>query len=250
MNNYSHTLTALAFCLTLPTSLNAEPYSWKSKDGERSFLAEFVSRDESSVTVKKTDGKVFTVPIADLHISAQDHLTKMHPHGEDKPEVVGDAFGPLSFGDTREEVEKKLLNSALVTTKTDKTLFGRTGLNGIFETAVPLGNLPCFLYFDWNDSGNLSEITIRTEGMGSADYNGKLQKTWSDTVETLKKLYGKPLSGNPLPKQDKLENGLMLASHLWRNNNGSILMGPGQEAGKYNVSIRFVEKMMQPVTTP
>ena len=42
----------------------------------------------------------------------------------------------------------------------------------------------------------------------------------------------------------------MLASHLWRNNNGSILMGPGLEQGKYNVSIRFVEKMMKPVSTP
>ena len=191
MNNYSRTLTSLALYLLLPSSLNAEAYSWKSKDGERSFFAEFVSRDELNVTVKKSDGKTFTLPIEDLHTSTQDYLTQTHPYGAEKPEVIGDAFGPLSFGDTREEVEEKLLHSSLVTTKTEKTLFGRTGLNGIFETAVPLGSLPCFLYFDWSDSGTLSEITIRTEGMGSADYEGKLRATWNETVETLKKLYGK-----------------------------------------------------------
>ena len=252
MNTYFRTLTPLALSLVFPSVLNAEAFTWKEKGSERSVLGEFVSRDEANITVKRSNGKEVTIPIASLDSTCQAHLDKNHPflpEGE-KPEVVGNAFGPLNFGDSRKEVEEKLVNSSLVTTKVEETFFGRTGLNGIFETAVPLGTLPCFLWFEWNDAGNLSEITIRTEGMEASAYDGKLRSTWDATIETLKKLYGKPLSGNPLPKQEELENGLMLASHLWRNNNGSILMGPGQEQGKYNVSIRFVEKTINPVVTP
>ncbi|MGJ8723467.1 MAG: hypothetical protein ACSHYB_02830 [Roseibacillus sp.] len=251
MKIYLSTLSALTLCLSL-SPLRAEPYEWKAKDGERSILAEFVSRDETSVVIRKTNGSAVTVKIDELHTASKNHLNQNHPLGGAKrePEPAGDAFGPLNFGDSREEVEEKLVNSTLVTTKVDETLFGRTGLNGIFETAIPLGGLPCFLYFDWNESGNLHEITIRTKGVDSSQYNGKLRSTWSETVATLEKLYGKPLSGNSYPKQDDLENGLMLASHLWRNTKGSILLGPGQEHTGYNVSIRFVDKLIQPVATP
>ena len=248
MNTYFRTLNILTFCLALPSVLHAEAHKWKSKDG-RTVQGEFISRDDAGFKVKRTNGAVVTIPFDALHPSSLEYLNENHPQ-VDAPEEVGNAFGPLSFGDSRDQVEEKLVNSKLVTTKTQKNLFGRVGLNGIFETAVPLSNLPCFLYFDWDENNNLNEITIRTTDIDGAEYDGKLQATWSETVDTLKKLYGKPLSNSPMPKKEDLQHGLMLASHLWRNDRGSILVGPGQHMGKYNVSIRFVDKVIKPVATP
>ena len=199
MSTYLRTLNILTFCLVLPSTLHAEAYTWVAKDG-RTILADFVSRDDDSVKVKKADGTFVSIPFDMLAASSIEHLNQKHPLIGEK-EVIGNAFGPLNFGDNRDIVEEKLLASKLVTTKTDKNLFGRVGLNGIFETAVPLSNLPCFLYFDWDENNNLNEITIRTTDIDGAEYDGKLQATWSETIDTLKKLYGKPLSNSPMPKK-------------------------------------------------
>ena len=244
-------LLTLSLALVIPLAGEARP--WKNSDGQKSILAEFLSRDESTVTLRKADGRVLTFSIEKLHQDEQDFLNKNHPHlaPKEEEEPVGDAFGPLRFGDSRDEVEDKLSKSAIVKTTVDKGLFGRTGLNGIFETTEGIGGLHCFLYFDWSDAGNLREVTLRTNGLDGPAYTNKLRATWSELIELLNKLYGKPLSMAPYPKQEELQDGLMLASHLWRTGDGySVLLGPGQEQKKYNVSVRFTTKRIQPNVVP
>lgn len=226
---------------------------WQNSTGTKSLHAEFFSRDDSTVTLRKTDGRILTISLDKLHTDELSFLNKKHPHSPPKEadEPVGDAFGPLRFGDSRNEVEEKLLNSSIVQTKTDKTLFGRTGLNGIFKTTQTIGGQYCFLYFDWNESGNLREVTLRTAGLTGMAYEAKLRATWSEAINLFTKLYGKAISSSSYPKQDELEDGLMLASHLWRTSDGySVLLGPGQEQSSYNVSVRFTTKRIEPIAIP
>lgn len=251
-------LLSRTILLSLAVSALASPCwgevrSWKSSDGTKTLRADFLSRDEATVTLRRTDGRVLTFAIEKLHQSEQDFLEKKYPYSppEGEKEPVGDAFGPLRFGDSRNEVEEKLLASSIVKTDVDKTLFGRTGLNGIFETSQTIGGLSCFLYFDWNKSGNLQEVTLRTKALAKSSYSTKLHGTWNELIALLNKLYGKPISTSPYPEQKELQDGLMLASHLWRTSDGySVLLGPGQQQSNYNVSVRFTTKRIQPVVIP
>ncbi len=240
--------------ILLVTSLaNGEIRSWKNTDGTRTLEADFLSRDESSVTLRRVDGRVVSLNLEKLHQNDRSFLNQNHPYltPENEKEPEGDAFGPLQFGDSRTEVEEKLLASSVVKTDVKKTLFGRTGLNGIFQTSQSIGGLHCFLYFDWNKSGNLQEVTLRTKALNATSYNDQLQSTWSELISLLNKLYGKPVSNASFPKQQELQDGLMLASHLWRTTDGySVLLGSSQERSKYNVSVRFTTKRIQPVAIP
>lgn len=244
--------TCLLIFGTTASSL-AEVRSWKSSDGTKTLKADFLARDESTVTLRRTDGRVLSFSIDKLHQDEQTYLNKNHPYvaDDEQEEPVGDAFGPLRFGDSRTEVEEKLLASKVVKTDVNETLFGRTGLNGIFETSQTIGGLPCFLYFDWNKSGNLQEVTLQTKPLAITSYTTKLHATWNELITLLNKLYGKPVSVSPYPEQKELQDGLMLASHLWRTSDGySILLGTGQERSNYNVSVRFTTKRIQPVVIP
>lgn len=234
---------------------NGDTRTWKNAEGNKSFEAEFISRNNKIITVRRKGGQIQTFPIQMLHESDQIFLEVNHPLKPESPEKqeeeTGDAFGPLRFGDNRSEVEKKLLASPIVKTKVEETLFGRTGLNGVFETTETIGGLPCFLYFDWNSSGKLREVTLRTKEIGESSYNGKLHSTWEELVSLLNKLYGKPLAAGIYPSKTDLQEGLMMGSHLWRTNDGhSILLGTGQERAGYNVSARFTTERINPIATP
>lgn len=246
-------LLILSLLLGWSLTACAELRSWKSSDGTKTLRANFLSRDEETVTLRRSDGRVLTFSIGKLHQDEQEYLEKNHPYEstEGAKEPEGDAFGPLQFGDKRNEVEAKLLESSLVKANVDAGLFGRTGLNGVFETTETIGGLPCFLYFDWTNSGGLQEVTLRTKELDSMSYASKLQGTWNELINLLNKLYGKPISISPYPEQKELQDGLMLASHLWRTNDGhSVLLGTGQNQSNYNVSVRFTTKRIQPVVIP
>lgn len=231
----------------------AEVRQWRNADGTKSLEADFLSRDESTVTLRRTDGRVLSFAISKLHLEEQSYLKETHPHSplEDEKEPVGDAFGPLRFGDNRTQVEEKLLSSNAVKANVDQTLFGRTGLNGVFETSQTVGGLSCFLYFGWNELGNLQEVTLRTKPLSADFYPGKLNATWKELTALLNKLYGNPVSESPYPNQNELQDGLILSSHLWRTSDGySVLLGTGQERSDYIVTVRFTTKRIQPVVTP
>ena len=245
------TLPLLATCISLIAQ--ADGRSWKNTDGTKSIQADFLSRDANSVTLRRSDGRVLTISIDKLHPGEKTFLDTNHPFqpSEVDEEPEGDAFGPLRFGDTRAEVEEKLSKSSIVKTDIDSGLFGRTGLNGVFETTETIGGLHCFLYFEWTHSGTLQEVTLRTKALDASSYRHKLEATWSDLIMLLNKLYGNPVSKAPFPERKELQDGLMLASHLWRTSDGfSVLLGPGQEQSNYNVSVRFTTKRIQPVPLP
>ena len=246
-------ISCLFITLSALTLSAQDERAWTSLSGSV-IKATFVSRDEHSVTLLRSDNKKnLVVPIDKLDKHNQAFVEENHPFEDPdatSDNVQGTAFGPLDFGDTREQVEKKLLRSSTVKTEVNQELFGRTGLNGIFETSTPIGGLPCHLYFDWSDSGNLKEVSIRTKSLSIEEYDSTLQASWDEMVTLFGNLYGKSLSATSFPIKEDLQNGLMISSHLWRTGNGnSVLVGTTKDHTGYNVTARFTTERIQPVIT-
>jgi hypothetical protein len=234
--------------------LHAEPRVWKNTDGSQSFNGEYVSHDGRRVTIRRADGRVFTLELAKLHPDDRTWLAAKPVAAKRDAEPLPDphaVFDTLCFGDSRADVMKKLKESKVVETGLDPTFLGRVGLNGTYRTREKIGGLHCELYFDWSQAGNLSEVSLQTQGVARGEYAGQLKDTWSQLAELLTLLHGKALQEADFPKSDDLENDLFLGSHLWRlESGGSALLGTSMQGGKYLVVVRFTRDRIDPVRTP
>ncbi|MGE9268823.1 MAG: SHD1 domain-containing protein [Verrucomicrobiales bacterium] len=240
-------IPAFFLFVTSASLLFAETRTWRDRSGERSFEAEYVSHDEENVTLKR-QGEEITFAITKLHPADAAWLRKLNKEGEEVSQ--GSAFDSLNFGDSRETVEKKLAASKVVKSGVDSGLFGRTGLNGVYQTTQKIGGLPCYLYFGWDGTQCLKEVTLRSETVDESSYDSSVKATWSEMIDLLKTLYGKPMSAATYPSAHQLEEGAFLGSHLWRTPEGnSVLMGTGNERGKYGVVVRFTTEKIEPVVT-
>lgn len=240
----------LLLFLSLPLVATAAPRDWRSSDGSKSFRAEFLSSDGVRVTLKRNDGRILTFDMAKLHPSDQvwvrEHIDPKDL-APDAPPPKGAAFDQLEFGDDRTEVEKKLKASKLVTANLDETLFGRTGLNGVFKTTRTIGGLHCFLFFDWTPSGGLREVTLQTQPVDKARYVTSLQGNWGELIELLSILHGNPEQAAGFPDVNDLQDGLILGSHLWYTEEGhSVILGTGQEGRGFNVVVRITSERIKP----
>lgn len=242
----------LLLLTTLPSM--AVVRTWRSADGSKSFSAEFISTDGNRVTLKRTkDNRILTFTNEKLHASDREWITaNTKPNHKPGDEVIpeGAAFDTLEFGDTRKTVEEKLEKSPRLTTAVNKTLFGRTGLNGIYKTKTTIGGMHCYLYFDWTRSGNLREVTLQTQPVTKMNYTGNLKGNWHELSQLLAKLHGNPVQTTPYPKSSELQDGLMLGTHLWHTEDGhSVILCSGQDRDKYIVAVRFTSEHIAPVRT-
>ncbi len=223
--------------------------TWKNATGDQSFEATYLSNDGKLVTLRRS-GRILTFAIAKLHPDDQEWLRSNHPvtPGEQTPDKdkpaspapKGAAFDTLEFGDTRKEVIEKLGQSQLVESSVPEVMLARVGLNGSFRTKKTIGGLHCHLYFDWNDSGKLKEVTLRTKPQSQTAYSGLLQSNWGELIKLLTILHGDPEQAAPYPDSADLQDGLILGSHLWYTENGhSVLLGTGQEGRDYSIVVRI-----------
>lgn len=223
--------------------------TWKSANGDRSFEATYLSNDGKLVTLRRS-GRILTFAIAKLHPDDQEWLRTNHPvnptdqqpvDGKPAPPAPkGAAFDSLEFGDTRKEVIEKLGKSQLVESSVPEVMLARVGLNGSFKTKKTIGGLHCHLYFDWDDSGKLKEVTLRTKPQSQTAYSGLLQSNWGEMIKLLTILHGEPEQAAPYPASADLQDGLILGSHLWYTENGhSVLLGTGQEGRDYSIVVRI-----------
>lgn len=245
-------LLLFAFLLTsLPVSASVR--SWRNADGTRSFKAEFLTSDGVRVTLKRSDGRILTFAMTKLHQEDQDWIRKnIEPKdlAEDAPPPKGAAFDQLEFGDNRTTVEKKLKASKFVSTAVNDTLFGRTGLNGVFKTKNTIGGLHCYLFFDWTRSGGLREVSLQTQPVSKGQYITSLRGNWEELIGLLEKLHGRPAQVSKFPDVADLQDGLILGSHLWYTEEGhSVILGTGQEGKGYNVVVRITTEHIRPVPT-
>lgn len=242
----------LLILLLAATPSSAEPREWRNVDATASFKGEYLSHDLHEVTIRRQDGRVFTLELEKLHADDRNWLAKQDLPA--KPEAGGDpaaVFDTLVFGDTRKEVEAKLKASELVESTIDETFFGRLGLNGTFRTKRQIGGLHCELYFDWSASGALDEISLQTQPLGSDAYTARLKDNWTELSKVLSQLHGKPLQAGDYPDRSELQNDVFLASHLWRlKGGGSALLGTSMQANQYKIVVRFTTDDIAPVRVP
>ena len=244
----------LAFSTAIATARE-----WRSLDGKRTFQGSHLSNDGEFVTMRN-GSQILTFSIDKLHPDDQTWIAENHPVNStttptttsndggtssttstpSTPAPKGAAFDTLEFGDTRTTVTEKLSASNLVTSDIEEVMRARVGLNGTFYTKETVGGLHCYLYFGWNDSSLLDEVTLRTKEQPSSSYNSALKNNWQELAQLLSLIHGKPLQASNYPNKNELQDGLILGSHLWRTEAGhSVLLGTGQTGTEYSVIVRI-----------
>lgn len=244
--------TIITLLVVLPANLSlAEPRPWKSADGIRTVTGELVKREPTQITIRTEAGKEIVIELGKLHpdeiksLDAQQQAPGKKPAEES---TSGSFFDNLTFRDTRETTLEKLKASKVVEMTTSETFIGRSGLNGIFRTREKIGSLSGFLYFDWTPGGTLKELTLQTETLPGSDYKTTLQPCWKQFIELLSTLYGKPIQQGVLPSMESIPDGAFYPSHLWKlETGGSALLGTARDGAKYQIVVRFSEKVVKPV---
>ncbi|MCU0798000.1 MAG: hypothetical protein MUF31_18925 [Akkermansiaceae bacterium] len=242
--------SSLALIFVLTATCMAETRQWRNHDASSSFEGSYVSHDNSSVTIRRADGSEVKVGLDKLH--PEDRAWVNGLALEKTEEDAGSAvFDTLTFGDSRKEVETKLLASKLVEPSVDPTFLGRLGLNHTFRTRQTIGGMKCDLSFGWTEGGSLNEITLQTEARDASSYDDLLHKTWQELASLLTQLHGKALQEGPYPARDQLADGTFLGSHLWRlAGGGTAILGTGGHEGGFQVTVRFTTETIEPVRVP
>lgn len=250
--------------LLLMGTVAAESRKWRSKDGSKFIIADYMSHNQFTVTVKRVDGKVVTLDRSDLHKEDMDFLAKLpastalttSPKTPTKSAQTGPAmddsavFDRLKLGDTRAEVMEKIKASKSLELTVDEIYLGRFGLNGSYRTKQTIGGLKCLLYFDWDSGGNLKELSLQTQPQPSSAYEGLLKDTWAELSKLMTTLHGKPLQNADYPAAGLLQNDSSLSTHLWRMaNGGSALLGTSKSVEGFMVSVRFTTELIEPIRT-
>jgi hypothetical protein len=251
---------SLVLAVLSPTLLVAETRAWKSSDGLRSVNGEFIKRAATTITIRNETGKDTIIELAKLHpddikwLDTHQPITapvKIPPPTKTPEATSHSFFDDLTFQDTRESTLAKLKASKVVELTTGETFIGRSGLNGIFRTRHKIGGLSGFLYFDWTEAGTLKELTLQTEPLPANAYKTTLEPSWKGFTELLSTLYGKPVQKGPLPSKESIPDGSFFPSHLWAlETGGSALLGTARDGDKYQVVVRFSQKMIRPVESP
>ena len=240
-------LLLLAFLLPITAG---EIRVWTNPDGSKTFKAEFIRRDKNTVTLRPVSGREVSMGLEKLHSDDQSWLKKNHPtEAETKAAEVPDEaaiFDTLRFGDDRQTVTAKLKASKMVEANLDSTFLGRTGINGIYRTVQPIGGLHCYLFFDWDEADLLKEITLRSEDKVKSEFETVLKPCWQALTELIVPIYGKPLQTAKMPAASDLTNEQMLASHLWRiEQGGSVMLGASRLGDAYQVSVHFTKEKIE-----
>ncbi len=242
----------LAILIAMIAGIHAETRPWRSIDGQRKPIqGEFMKRDETSVTVRRIDGIPVTIPLDMLFPDDRTWLNNTHPAPGTETSDPSEVFDKLKFGDSRDEVLKKLKASKFVQTTTDETFMGRTGLNGVFRTRQKIGGLDASLYFDWTESGNLKEINLQTDPLPESDFKTKLVPCWKDFAVLLTKLQGKPLVAEPEIHLSSIRDGSLQSTHLWALDSiGSARLGAARDGTRYQIVVRFTKEVVKPMAVP
>lgn len=238
----------IASLILISPPLHAAPRAWKSADGQRAIQGEFLKRDASSVTIRRSDRKEVTITFDKLHQEDHAWLDEHHPLPKPAAPPASPVFDELRFGDKRAEVTEKLKASKMVELTIQETFLGRTGLNGVFRTRNKIGGLEVSLFFDWTDEGGLREITLQTPAAPAGKFNQQFQPCWEECIKLLTSLHGQPVIATTGLDLTAIPNGGMLSTHMWKlQETGTALLGASREGDDYHVAIRFTEKKIEPV---
>ncbi len=232
--------------------LAAETRVWRNAEGTKSIEAVFVARDESSVTLRRSDRSEVSIPLEKIHRDDREWLDTRHPLPADMPPPPAtQVFEVIEFGDNREQVVEKLKASGLVKMTLPETMLARTGLNGVFQTVGKIGGSEASLYFDWCEEGGLNEIILRTAPITGDGMEARMQACWKDFIDLLSTRHGQPIQANGKLEIATLQDHSMSATHLWKlEDRGTAMLGSAREGDDYQIAVRFTTEDIQPVFVP
>ena len=242
----------IACFLLASTTLHAENRVWRNSKGGMSIFGQFVKRDETTITIRRSNKSEVIIPIAEMNKDDLAWLNKKHPAPVAKP--LSDAncvFDKLQFGDTREQVMTKLKTSKLVKCTLPETMLGRTGLNGVYKTLRKVGELDASLYFDWSEDDKLNEITLQSTSFAADDAEARLTPCWNEFIKQLTSLYGPPTYTFGKLNLTSIADASMDTTHLWKlKDRGTAMLGAARMDNKYQIAVRFTtEDIKNFVTT-
>jgi hypothetical protein len=243
-------ILTLIFAITSVSAVSGQSRPWKSADGTKSILGDFVSRDASSVKIRLADGKEINIDLGKLHPDDRKWLDTNHPATAAASPDDAAVFDTLKFGDQHDVVLAKLKASKFVELTMAENMVARTGLNGIFRIRQKIGGQQATLFFDWTETDSLKEITIRTDAFPADSFDAKLAPCWKEFIDLLTTLHGRPVQAAAKIDPASVPDGAMLSSHLWQlDSGGSALLGVGCEGKNYQVVVRFTGERIDPVTS-
>lgn len=247
----SKTIIALLFAVTL--SATAAPRAWKSADGQRSVKGEFVSRNAKAVTIRRSsDFRDVTIPLDQLFAEDITWLNANHPlpGTAPVPPVPTLLFDPLiTFGESRAQVLAKLKTNKDFKATIAETLMGRTGLNGVYRTREKIGGPNASLYFDWDESGNLKDITLQTDPLPASVLKERLLPCWTTFITLLTNQYDEPLVAQKNLDLTPVQEGSLSSTHMWKlKGSGIAMLGAARDGNQYLIAVRFTPQ--EPKVTP
>lgn len=155
-------------------------------------------------------------------------------------------FENLNYGDTKKEVIRKLDESKRFDTPT-KTIFGRTGTNGMFTAKTTVNGLAFTLYFGWDDKDG--DLLLNAVDLYSAKApRAELSKAYQDLYAIMTELFGRAKFNNGLPSANQLTGtGSSAAGAVWFYDGDAVTLGIGAIEDGHNLVINFMDE--QPTLT-
>jgi len=143
----------------------------------------------------------------------------------------------ITSGNKEYKMPLDIKESQIVVSNVGNGIFaGLTGLNGKFRTKNKIGDLQCFLYFDWKtatqsgaeNTKNLTGLELRSDPVTTIDVPGKLKNSWSELIGLFEMLYG-PASyeASRYPSLNEINQmGGIVGTHRWKIPTAEIVLGP------------------------
>jgi hypothetical protein len=249
----SKTIVALLFAATLGAT--AAPRAWKSADGQRSVKGEFVSRNAKAVTIRRSaDFRDVAIPLDQLFPEDLTWLNANHPlpGTAPVPALPTLLFEPLiTFGESRAQVLAKLKTNKDFKATIAETLMGRTGLNGVYRTREKIGGPNASLYFDWDESGNLKEVTLQTEPLPASNLKEQLLPCWTTLITLLTTQYGEPLVAQKNLDLAPIQEGSLSSTHIWKlKGSGTAMLGAARDGNQYLIAVCFSTQEPKVIPAP
>ena len=137
----------------------------------------------------------------------------------------------------------KLKHSKLVTSDLNNSIFeGASDLNGNFRTTRTVGDLKCYLYFDW-ENNKLKQVDLRSDTVSSSEFSSTLKHSWQEMVDLLSMLYGGPRHKSAFPSlSDMASREGIVGTHRWiTEHDAEVILGPSKDGGRYFICVRITD---------
>ncbi len=242
----SRSLVLLTCAALLTGPCAGEMRVWTSAEGGKTLEGEFVKLDGGTISLKRKDGTDLVFALDKLSLADRVHareLAERMAAGAATAAAAKDAvkadltvFSQFKFGETRKEVQELLKKNSALEGGMVEAFMARTGINGIFY--IDLDGIRFDLYFDFNDSDRLREISLQSASYDPGDYNGALKSAWGRLRSGFIIRYGEPTLATGYPAASQISEGVSMSSDIWELSDRHMYLGTGMTEGRVTCVLR------------